>query len=141
MGSVGYMELILMLIPLAIIYVPLTFYCLTLTKCLKLVQPENQAISPGLVWLSLIPIFQIGWNFYLVIKMKESLENEYRYRNLKNTDNFSFALGMTMSGLFAASVIPFVIIVGLILWIIYWVKMNGYKNELLANSNNYLYYQ
>ena len=123
---------------LAVLYVPLIFFCLTLQNTLKQTQPQNRTMSPGQVWLLLIPIFSLGWGFYVVIQVRDALRREYQTRDLPVTDDFGFAIGMTMAGLACGVIIPFLgLFMGighLVLWIIYWVKITGYKNNLMIQS-------
>ncbi len=113
-------------------------FLLTLFKCMKKVKPENQAIAPGLVWLNLIPIFQIGWIFYTVIKIKESLSKEFDSRGLQGDGDFGFTMGLTYAICCCASAIPYlgllIAIGAIVFWIIYWVKIANYSKQLNENS-------
>jgi hypothetical protein len=52
------------------------FYLLTLQRALFRVSPWNRLLEPSLVWLGLIPFFNIVWNFYLATRVPDSLRNE-----------------------------------------------------------------
>ncbi|MDH5679977.1 MAG: hypothetical protein OEZ36_00200, partial [Spirochaetota bacterium] len=75
---------------------------------------------------------------YVVIQVRDALRREYQTRDLPVTDDFGFAIGMTMAGLACGVIIPFLgLFMGighLVLWIIYWVKITGYKNNLMIQS-------
>lgn len=118
-----------------IMLIPTIFYLLTLQKTLAAVQEKNQAMSPGMVWLNLIPIFALGWHFYIVAKIRDSLKAEYSDRGLTGEDDFGYKLGLTMCILGCCGLIPVIgglISLGcLVVWIIYWVKIAGYKKELV----------
>jgi hypothetical protein len=109
----------------AIMLVPLIFYCLTLQKALNRCSPENRAMNPGMVWLMFIPIFNIVWHFLIVLNMAKSLGAEFRKRGITEDPNPGQTLGLIMC---VAALIcgP----VGLVCWIIYWVKIADYSSKL-----------
>lgn len=113
------------------------FFLLTLHRCLDRVKPENREMEPGMVWLNLIPIFSMGWIFYTIIKIKESLTKEYDSRELQGDGDFGFAMGLTYAICVCCSAIPYlgilIALASIVFWIIYWVKIVGYSNELDAN--------
>ena len=138
MGSFGPGEIIILFIMLSgIILLPLILYLLTLQKTLNLVRPENRHMEPGLVWLALIPIFSIIWNFFIVTKVAESLRLEFKQRNIPTgAEKPGYSIGLAYCILVCCTIIPVLglltSIAGLVCWIIYWVKINGYKAELEA---------
>jgi len=113
--------------------IPWILYIQTLQKTLQEIKPENKTISDGNVWLLLIPIFNLIWHFIVVNKISNSLENEAKTRNLN--------LGETLPGqnigiaMCILNIIPYLNIIGFILWIIYWVKISNYKNMLISNNS------
>ncbi|MCK6641084.1 MAG: hypothetical protein L6Q81_13460 [Bacteroidia bacterium] len=130
------------------------FYLLTLSRTLALCAPQNRTIEPGQVWLQLIPIFGIIWNFIMVNRIADTLANEFRMRNIPSTEQRpGYQVGITMAICGAVGFIPYIGtlagIVQLIMWIIYWVKMSGFKTQLEQtpfqfsnmnpNPNNYQY--
>ena len=125
-----------MLIGLAIGLIPLIFYCLTLQKALNRVSPENRAMQPGMVWLLLIPLFNIVWNFFVVLNMAKSLGAEFKKRNIAEEPEPGKGIGLTACILMCCTIIP---VVGglaglgyLVCWIIYWVKIAGFSGKLAA---------
>src|SRR5262245_53392229 len=58
-------------------------FLMTLSKCLHQVAPQNRRMEPGQVWLNLIPLFSIVWIFITVLRIAESLDNEYYDRGLR----------------------------------------------------------
>jgi hypothetical protein len=120
-----------------ILLLPLILYLLTLQKTLNLVRPENRHMEPGLVWLALIPIFSIIWNFFIVTKVAESLRLEFKQRNIPTgAEKPGYTIGLAYCILVCCTIIPVLglltSIAGLVCWIIYWVKISGYKAELEA---------
>ena len=66
------------------------FFLITLMRILNKCAPENQTMEGGLVWLNLIPIFGAGWMIYTVIQIRNSLQAEFKYRNiLFNSSKFT----------------------------------------------------
>ena len=115
------------LIIFAILLIPLIFYCLTLQKALNRCSPECRAMNPPMVWLLLIPLFNIVWQFIVVLNMAKSLGAEFQKRGIAADPNPGQTLGLVMC---VANLIcgP----VGLVCWIIYWVKIAGYSNQIAA---------
>ncbi len=123
------------LIVIGICLIPYIFFLITLQGTLARVRQENREMDPGLVWLNLIPLFSLGWMFYTVIKIANSLRREFVSRGRPEPmDGYGFNLGIAMCICSCCGIIPFLGILaglaGLVLWIIYWVKMAGYKREL-----------
>lgn len=117
--------------------VVLILYLITLFNVLNAVSPANRKLEPGLVFLLLIPLFNLVWNFIVVIKLRDSLQAEYAARDLQG-DGFAYGVGLAMSILYCTAIIPILgalgVLAGFICWIIYWVKMAGYR-KTLANSS------
>jgi len=123
------------LIILAICLIPLIFYLLSLQKAFARVAPERRELSPGMVWLMLIPLFNLVWHFILVAKLSNSLGKEFTARNSAVPgDNHGWTIGLVMCILACTSWIPILGfatgIAALVLWIIYWVKIAGYSSRL-----------
>jgi hypothetical protein len=121
----------LFLAVLAVGIVYIAFLSQTLGKC----APSSRTMQPGLVWLLLVPLFNIVWNFLVVIAIAKSLSNELRLRNIHVNDaEPGKAVGIAMCICGACEIIPIVnlilIIPHMILWIIYWVKIAGFCGVL-----------
>ena len=126
----GFIILLFLLI-LAICLVPLIFFLLQLQKLLNACTPESRQMEPGMVWLNLIPLFNLGWTIYTVIKIRDTLKIEFPARNLETDDpEFSFPIGLAYGICSACSIIPFLGyltgIASLVLLILYWIKMHKY---------------
>ena len=110
-------------------------YLLTLQNLLNRVKPENRTVSPGNVWLLLIPIFNLIYPFILYPKIAESVSKEYQSRGLPADGDFGKGLGITMPILSLCGIIPFIVgplagLANLVIWIIFWSKMSKYKGQL-----------
>ena len=112
-------------------------FLITLFNVLNAVSPANRKLEPGLVFLLLIPIFNMGWIFFVVIKLRDSLQAEYQARDLQG-DGFAYGLGLALSILLVCMYIPILnflaFIPWFICWIVYWVKMSGYRSTLEASG-------
>lgn len=141
LGIIGPQEIIVILIVVAVIFgislIPMIFFLLTMQNTLNAISFENRKMEPGLVWLSLIPLFGLVWQFIIVDRMAGSLQSEFAKREMATEEaRPGNSIGLAYCILFCCSLIPFVgyitSIAGLICWIIYWIKINDYKNRLLA---------
>jgi hypothetical protein len=115
---------------------------LTLHRALEATSPENRRMNPGLVWLLFIPLFNLFWRFQVVTAIADSFEAEARKRGIPLPDlRPTYRVGMPYAVLYLLgtilSYIPIISIIGslcglagLVVWIIYWVKVAEYKNNL-----------
>ncbi len=109
-------------------------YLLTLYRALERCSPANRTLPPGQVWLSLIPCFNLVWQFFVVIHLADSLEREFRQRNLPIEPQPGKSLGLAMCILNIISSIPYLglltVLPGRICWIIYWAKIAGLSRQI-----------
>ena len=94
-------------------------------------------ITLGLFFvLGMIPLFGLGWMIYVVIKISESLKLEFESRGIHSDDpQFGYGIGLGYAICACAQILFSPVgIATLILWIIYWVKMNNYY-KILNQSN------
>ncbi|VTR93056.1 Uncharacterized protein OS=Tolypothrix bouteillei VB521301 GN=DA73_000000134230 PE=4 SV=1 [Gemmata massiliana] len=135
--------LVMFICGLAIVMLlPTVFFLLTLQRALARCHPQNRTMEPGMVWLALIPLFNIVWEFIIVLRMSESLRNEFRDRGWhRRGDDYGHGIGMAFCGLAVASIIPYCGslfgIAAFVCWIIYWVKIAGYSGQLLSQYDDY----
>ncbi len=134
--SVGYAMGFMMgaLIAVGILLIPFIFYLLTLQKAFKRCSPENRVMEPGMVWLMFIPLFNLVWHFFIVLKLAESLGREFQKRGIAEEPQPGKGIGLTMCILHCCGVIPLIGILcglaGFVCWIIYWVKIAGFSKKL-----------
>jgi hypothetical protein len=115
------------------------FFLLTLHKALARCRPRNRTMEPGMVWLNLIPVFYLAWQFVTVLRVAESLRNEFRDRGWhRRGDNYSQGVGITTCIMLILSCIPYCgaifLLVWLICFIIYWVQIAGYSSQLASGE-------
>jgi hypothetical protein len=110
----------------------LAFLAGVLRKC----SPQSQTMKPGMVWLSLVPIFNIVWVFFVVSAIANSLGNEFRLRSVPVDDpKPGKSIGIAMAVSAVCSIVPGVILVHLVLWIVYWVQIARFSRRLDVSPN------
>lgn len=114
------------------------FYLLTLQKSLTLSKPYHR-MSPGLVWLMFIPLFSLGWQFYIISNVTKGIKGSYASFKASPGDA-GWNVGLATAILMCCSIIPFLGILcsicGLVTWIIYWVKVANFNREMAAHTGS-----
>lgn len=118
---------------------PLIFFLITLSSTVSQINVENRKIQPSQVWLSIIPVFGFVWQFIVVNKIALSLRADFLQKQIPISEPLpGYNIGLAYCILFATSIIPFVgvltSIVGFVFWIVYWSKINGYKQILKTHN-------
>lgn len=129
--------------------IPAIFFLISQQNTLKAIQPANRLMEPGMVWLQLIPLFGMIWQFFVVNRIAESIQRELTGRMgiaqqqpVQNAfgQNPTQSAGVAYCVLFCLSVVPYPLLRGLfslgcvICWIIYWVELVKYKNKIRSMS-------
>lgn len=157
MDNLDEAELILGLIGLAVILGFLVAYILFLVaqqNTLRSIKPHNQKMSPGQVWLQLVPGFNFVWQFIVVNRIADSIRAEIDDRisttflgvpepvfvNDK-TRRPTYNIGLAACILSLGGFIPFIDSIPssgayipmafLVCWIVYWTQIVQYKNKFL----------
>jgi hypothetical protein len=102
-----------------------------LSKCAT----ASRAIEPELVWLQLVPIFNLVWQFFVVKGIAKSLRNEFARRAIPTTEELpAQPIGLAMCVSACCCIVPLLGLLAsvafLILWIKYWVKVTEYSKLL-----------
>lgn len=139
--SGAYLQLLLLL-PMLIVG---GFFLWTQQRALLSVRPENRRMQPVLVWLQLIPPFGMGWQFYVIGKVSDSLRDDL---NTPNGDSLfsddpiplhsrpTYSLGISYALLFCLTLLPLGMIksllalAGLIVWITYWIELARFTKRV-----------
>lgn len=134
--------LIILAVVFGIFVIPAILYILTLQKALNKCAAGSLTISPGLVWLNLIPLVNYVMSFITVFAVANSLRNEFSRRNINISDpNPGKEVGflMALAQCLAPVLYGLVPLLGhvaslafLILWIMYWMKIAKYSRALDA---------
>lgn len=143
MGMIGPLQLgLLLFVPVVVALIPLIFYLLTLQNTFKAISVENRKMQPGEVWLTLIPVFGYIWQFFIVSKLADSLGAELKSKGIENNEERpGYTVGLVYCILmaiasplvvfigFAGSILS---IAGVVFWIVYWVKIDGYRKSVIG---------
>jgi cytochrome c biogenesis protein CcdA len=133
-GGLGTPEIAVILVVVGVGLVLPICYLTTMARTLAAVSERHRRMNPGLVWLNLIPVFSLGWHFYTVIKISESLVAEFRAKGIPDRNNGGLGLGLATSILYLACAIPGIgylaALPTLICWILYWLKLSTYRSVL-----------
>ncbi len=142
--------------------IPAILFVLAQHRTLKVISHENREMSPRSVWLQLIPVFGLVWQFVVVIQIAHSISKEIATKigesildnsqvQIKGTDESpTYTIGiayciMTTLGIIInlltinsspllASFGSFFDLTGMVCWIIYWVRLVNTKNKLVVLS-------
>ena len=126
------------IIVLGILLVPMFFFLLNLHNLLERIDPRNRAMAPANVWLNFIPLFNLYWLVYTVMKVRDSVKAEYAMRGWAPDGDFGYSVGMTAAVLAIVSfffgwipVINWLMGIALLIcWIMYWLKTSELKGRL-----------
>ena len=137
----GGAEWIIILIALGLILIPKIFYLITLQSTFDTISVENRKMPSSNVWLLLIPLFATVWHFIVINNLADSIKAEANSKNINiDEPRPAYKEGLAMCILNCLFFIPglniLTGILGLICWILYWVKITSYKNILLTNKYN-----
>ncbi len=146
---------------LIVYFTMMIFFLMTLHKLLKKCRSRNRTMEPGHVWLNLIPCFQLVWQFITVVRIEETLKEEFRDRGIgRRQDSYGRSIGLAACimgivanvvgkiGDAADKINPqqgdefhaldylswILMVVTLILFVTYWFKMAGYSRQLSASD-------
>ena len=123
---------------LLLLLIPQIFYILSLQKTLSSVDMSLRETSPNLVWLMLIPLFNIIWIFFLVVWINKGFEKMWDAGRLsqKTSAGFGVGLGFGISWIFC--LIPGVNFIAwipaLVFWILHWIQISQ-ANKLILEKN------
>lgn len=130
---------------LLLYFAGIAVYTLSLRNTLLVITPANRTIAPGMVWLLLIPAFNLAWHFVLVHKLSDSITKELRQRTGQSDDKPAYGIGIiatsavTLSSLinvltsnnWPISVVSGLIaLFGMICGTIYWIRIIRYKQRI-----------
>ena len=131
-GLLAYMAILP--IVFLIVLLPTIFFLLTLQRALGRCSSDLRTMTPGLVWLSIIPVFNLVWSFFIVNALAESLHREFERRGITAEPQPARSIGMAYAILMALAIIPLLGVLtacaGIVCWILYWVKIAEYSAKI-----------
>ncbi len=113
-------------------------------RVLTRVEPENRRMDPGLVWLNLIPFFNLIWMVVTIERVGESIRNEFMARGRhKKSEVYGKTSGLACMVLWGIG-LPFAIggtscalvfwFFAFIYWVVYWAQLSGYAKRLKSQG-------
>ncbi len=112
----------------------MAFICWLLMGCLKRIPPQYRKMEPGMVWLMMIPCFNIVWAFFIGLRIPESFQAYFAAQGRTDVGDCGRGIGLAYAICGACSIVPYIGVLpglaSLVLLIIFLVKMTGYKNEI-----------
>jgi hypothetical protein len=149
----------LQLVLLLCILIPAILFLLTQQNTLKQIRPENRSLAPGSVWLQLIPLVGQVWQFFVVSRIASSIQREVvagddnsilgfadvasvEAAEDKPTQGIGIAYCtlsvlvivlntiLRVQGDLLLGVVAFASLGSAVCWIVYWVKLAGWKRKL-----------
>lgn len=110
---------------LAVMVVLFVLFLRTLSRALGLAG-EHSRMSPQLVYLNLIPLFNLGWLIYTVVRVSEAIKGRCNEIGQDPGDG-GYGVGLAYAICMLCVILPCIgilaFIAGIVLWIIYWVKI------------------
>jgi len=110
------------------------FICLLIYLPYKDVPAEHQKMAPGLVFLLLIPFFNIIWNFIVFMRIPESFQSYFAAQGRTDVGDCGRQIGLWYAICGVAAIVPCVNYVAgpaaLVLFIIFLVKIWGLKGQI-----------
>ncbi|MBC8053000.1 MAG: hypothetical protein H7Y13_08040 [Sphingobacteriaceae bacterium] len=127
-----------------------SLFVLAIIRTLQQVNPVNRRISPVLVWPLIIPFLNLLWNFFVAIELSRSIRNELASRDFEvkgyptliygilyaliNLGSFFVAVPTDIQNLHKNYLYVFFSLAVVIIFILYWTKINWYKAVLINDS-------
>jgi hypothetical protein len=117
------------------LFVPFCFFVLTLSRALSKCSRTSRTIEPGAVWLMLLPLFNLIWQFVVVTGLAKSMGSEFRARGVSGLEPTpGKSIGIAMCVCAVCGLVPVVNFIALpvclILFLIYWSKIAGFSHIL-----------
>lgn len=121
---------------LAVMLIVAIIICSLLYIVLKAVPAEHRKLEPGLVFLMLIPIFALVWGFFVFQRIPESYKSYFSAQGRTDVGDCGKGIGLALAICYACTIVPCLNYVAgpatLVLFIIFVIKMFGYKKEIDA---------
>lgn len=111
------------------------YWLVVMNKAIDQVSHDLRKMEPGAVWLCLIPLFGLIWQFMVIGAVADGIARELSVRNLfPKEEKPAYAMGLTGCILICFCIIPYVGpamgLIGLIFMIVHAVKITEYNREL-----------
>ena len=132
----GSVILFAVLVQLAIFVV----ICLLLYNAQKAIPPEHRRIEPGMIWLLLIPIFSLVWNFFVFLRIPDSYRSYFQSLG-RDVGDAGRSIGLALAICAACTIVPCVNLLAapaaLVLLIIFLVKIYNLKGQIAGGGQGF----
>ena len=131
------------LIFIALFFVAIAFYCRALERCLYLIAPQRRKASPRSVWLMFLIPYNFIEDFFIMIHLSRSLEEEARFNaSLSGIKDYGMGTGMGWCMAQLLSFLPDTAgqiagALGLILWLLHWRFIHNMLKILNPTGKSY----
>ncbi len=110
-------------------------------SCYQRIPPQHRQMEPWQVWLLLIPVFPIVWNFFVYPKLAKSYQSYFAEQGRTDVGDCGEKIGLWFA-ICAAAIVTIIIpclgmitgpiaaLAALVLWIIFIVKALGLKGQI-----------
>lgn len=110
--------------------------CYFLSGFLKAIPPEHRKQEPNMVWLLMIPIFPLVWNWFVYPKTSESFQSYFASKGRTDVGDCGRQLAVVFCILVDCSIVPYLNFLtglgALVLLIMLLVKFSEFKKQITA---------
>jgi len=111
--------------------------CYLIFNCYRAIPQEHRKMEPGLVWLLMIPCFNIIWNFFVWLKLAQSYKSYFDAVGNTTVGECGYGLNLAYCIVTACAVLAFIPCLGpiiglasLVLLIICLIKAYDLKGKI-----------
>lgn len=131
--------IVVLVISLIISFAVAIVICTLLYMTQSRLPHEHRKISAGSVWLLLIPLFSLIWNFFVFQRIPESYKSYFDEQGRTDVGDCGKTIGLWYSICAVVTIVPCVNYISgpaaLVLLIIFLVKVMGLRSQIpVANS-------
>ena len=136
--GMGGAEVIIILLILGVFIAIACAICAMFMMLYSACPPAYRRMSPGMVWLMLIPCFGYVWTFFVVLRLSDSYKDYFYSQQQFDVGTCNRGMGLAYAICSACGLIPYlgscIAFAGLILMIIYLVQMFGLRRRILDQA-------
>lgn len=129
--------LTIMFLLLFVYYFLLVIFCVLLKNILDEIEHHNRPFNSNLVWLILIPGFNIYWSYHINPKISKAIQKQLEENQKSETGDYGALLGKAYPLLLVATFVFWLVSIQLLLilssficLLMYWSKMSEYYHQL-----------
>ena len=124
------------LMMLAVVLAISVFIAYLLYDALRRLPPRCQQMSPGLVFLMVVPFLGIFWLFVVVMRVAQAYQRYFADRDRTDVGDCGLGVGLAWAGTAVGSIIPvigwFSALASLVLMVMYLVQVSKLKAMVAA---------